>query len=298
LRLEAHILQNQNGNNNALIDNCYFLWGLERVCMALGLDRVGRVDWYKWGADLLVRSQQANGAWVGGSYAGAKEEVNTCFALLFLNRTNLTKELTKSLRVKNDLNTPSDSAPKTGGKEIANTPRTNTPIPVRRENMNPTPVPKINEDLFSLEANRLLQKLLQAPPGSRAEVLEELRDSKGSVYTEALIRAAAQGPQSMLGDIREALALRLKRMTRSTLQEMLKDPNKEIRLGAARAAGMKFDLELVPHLINVVTDTEDQVVQAARTSLKTLTGQDFGPQPLASADEKLKSQGDWKAWKK
>ena len=24
----------------------------------------------------------------------------------------------------------------------------------------------------------------------------------------------------------------------------------------------------------------------------------FEPQPLASADEKLKSQGDWKAWKK
>jgi hypothetical protein len=69
----------------------YFLWSLERVCVALGLDTLNKKDWYAWGAEILLANQQRDGRWRGefaSSYA------DTCFALLFLKRSNLTRDLT------------------------------------------------------------------------------------------------------------------------------------------------------------------------------------------------------------
>src|SRR6202023_597590 len=47
-----------------------------------------------------IRSQQANGSW--GNSANSKEEIkadiNTCFALLFLCRANIAKDLTSKLK--------------------------------------------------------------------------------------------------------------------------------------------------------------------------------------------------------
>ncbi len=297
-RLEAYIVQ----NGETLSENLYFMWGLERVGMALGIDTFGRVDWYRWGSEHLLKSQQADGSWASGSYPGAKPELNTAFALLFLNRTNLTKELTKSLKSKVDL-TDSAVAPSLKVAESKSTVPVPVPaavpVPVPKETKStPVPVP-VGDDAINREADRLCQKLLKASVADRRNVLEELRDTKGSVYTEALIRAAAQGPQSMLGDIREALAQRFKRMTRATLTEMFKDPNKEIRLAAARAAGLKQDAELISALIGVLADSESMVVQSARVSLVSLSGgKDFGPAENASAEDKLKAITAWRARQK
>jgi len=67
--------------------NHYFLWSLERVGVALGTARIGRVDWYSTGTDLLIRSQNADGSW----RSAHGEFSDTSFALLFLRRSNLTK---------------------------------------------------------------------------------------------------------------------------------------------------------------------------------------------------------------
>ncbi len=63
----------------------YFLWSVERVGVALGLARIGRVDWYSRGASVLVQTQQPNGSWQSDRGAMA----DTSFALLFLRRSNL-----------------------------------------------------------------------------------------------------------------------------------------------------------------------------------------------------------------
>jgi len=57
----------------------YYLYGIERVGMLLGLQRFGRADWYREGAALLVGRQSANGSW-GSSLP------DTAFALLFLGK--------------------------------------------------------------------------------------------------------------------------------------------------------------------------------------------------------------------
>jgi hypothetical protein len=47
---------------------------------------------------MLTSHQQPSGAWKSGEpYSG--EVIDTCFALLFLQRVNLTKPLTDKLRV-------------------------------------------------------------------------------------------------------------------------------------------------------------------------------------------------------
>ncbi len=65
----------------------YYLWSLERVCVAMGLSRLGNVDWYERGATLLLQNQHTDGSW--SSNRGALAD--TSFALLFLRRSNLAK---------------------------------------------------------------------------------------------------------------------------------------------------------------------------------------------------------------
>ena len=57
----------------------YSLYNIERVGVASGHKYFGTVDWYKHGADFLVRGQGANGSW-GGNVR------NTAWAIMFLVR--------------------------------------------------------------------------------------------------------------------------------------------------------------------------------------------------------------------
>jgi hypothetical protein len=77
--------------------NLYYLWSLERVAMLYDLPTVGGKDWYRWGAESLVVNQQPLGHWDNGGYIGAARPLDTCFALLFLKRAHLAKDLTARL---------------------------------------------------------------------------------------------------------------------------------------------------------------------------------------------------------
>ncbi len=56
----------------------YYLYALERAGILTGLDRFGRHDWYREGANYILDNQKSNGSWV--------DVRNTCFAILFLKR--------------------------------------------------------------------------------------------------------------------------------------------------------------------------------------------------------------------
>src|SRR5439155_3250386 len=73
----------------------YFLWSLERVAMAYGLETIGNRDWYAHGAELLLTTQSPNGCWTN-SLTGPTAE--TAFALLFLRRANLAPDLSFHLK--------------------------------------------------------------------------------------------------------------------------------------------------------------------------------------------------------
>ena len=70
----------------------YFFWSLERVGVLYGLDKIGGVDWYDAGAESLVQAQNDDGSW------GRRGEVETAFALLFLARSNLVRDLSAKVQ--------------------------------------------------------------------------------------------------------------------------------------------------------------------------------------------------------
>jgi hypothetical protein len=88
----------------------YFLWSLERVGVMYNLPRINGKDWYSWGADLLVKSQGGDGRWELRNSPGSSDSVDTCFALLFLKRANLAKDVT--LKIQNKLELLEEDKPK------------------------------------------------------------------------------------------------------------------------------------------------------------------------------------------
>jgi len=69
-----------NSGRRGIGSNYYLLYGVERVGLASGYKYFGKTDWYKVGADTLMRTQSADGSWPGGRGA----VVSTAYALLFL----------------------------------------------------------------------------------------------------------------------------------------------------------------------------------------------------------------------
>jgi hypothetical protein len=77
----------------------YLFWSIERVAMLYDLKQIDGKDWYAWGAQIVVRTQAPHGGWDGYTYPGSSTPINTCFALMFLRRTNLVQDLTQTLRL-------------------------------------------------------------------------------------------------------------------------------------------------------------------------------------------------------
>ncbi len=84
------------------MQSLYFLWSMERVAVLYNLPTVGGKDWYRWGAQVLVRNQQSEGHWAGGLFLGFNPPLDTSLALLFLKRSNLAKDLTAKLTLSAD----------------------------------------------------------------------------------------------------------------------------------------------------------------------------------------------------
>jgi hypothetical protein len=72
----------------------YFLWSVERLGMIYDRPSIGGKDWYEWGYPIVMKAQNADGSW--DERHGRL--VDSCFALLFLKRANIAKDLTDKLR--------------------------------------------------------------------------------------------------------------------------------------------------------------------------------------------------------
>jgi hypothetical protein len=80
--------------------NLYLLWSVERVAVLYDLPAIGDKDWYRWGAEILIANQvPKRGNWHNGQYPESNWVLDTCFALLFLKRANLAKDLTAKLPI-------------------------------------------------------------------------------------------------------------------------------------------------------------------------------------------------------
>jgi hypothetical protein len=252
-----------------LDNDYYFLWSVERVGVIYSLTHMAGLDWYQTGAFLILRHQDPQtGLWTGRYPA----EIDTCFALLFLRKSNFARDLTANLLPKGK---GGQTTLKTG--DGADTPDSATAA-------KPT------------EADRLARELKTALPERQTKVLEQLRDTKGEEYTEALVKVIPQLSGAVQQKARDALAERMARMTAATLRSRLRDSRAELRRAAALACAMKEDKGFIPDLIETLDDPDSWVVRAAAVALRTLTGQDFGPSAHATGEERRKAVAAWKAW--
>jgi len=271
----------------------YFFWSLERVGVVYGVEKIGGVDWYMAGADTLVRHQGQDGSW-SGNYG---MEVDTSFAILFLTRANVVKDL-KMARTNSDAELRSTTGP--GGANVepkgpgTNTGTDVTPVKPMLDPATPKPVlpfPMENE------STKLATELLSASPADWDKKLTKLRETRGGDYTGALVLAIPRLDGDRKQDARDALAERLVRMNADTLREMMKGRDPELRRGAALAAAMKDDKSLIPDLIDRLLDDEEFVARAARAGLKSLSeGKDFGPANGASKSEREAAAKAWREW--
>jgi hypothetical protein len=88
-------------SNHAWERMCYYLFALEKTAEVYDLKTLNKKDWYAWGADWLVNNQNPDGSWHGPRGESANQDnakVDTCFALLFLKRTNPAPDLALNLK--------------------------------------------------------------------------------------------------------------------------------------------------------------------------------------------------------
>jgi hypothetical protein len=251
----------------------YFLWSLERVAMAYGLETIGRKDWYAWGAELLVANQQPDGSWFGEYAQGGPD---TCFALLFLRRSNLASDLTASL--KGQVEDPGEATLKAGGVGGS---ALESPAAGPLSLEGPPHSPAAGNDV-----GRLSSDLVGARGPHQEELIEKYGKGRGSEYTDALAAAIPKLTAPVQERARVVLVERLKRMSSRTLADKLQDESPEVRRAAALASSQKDDRHNVAVLIELLRDADPSVAAAAHAALKQLSGQDFGRQDVAA----------WKDW--
>jgi hypothetical protein len=73
----------------------YFLWTIERLGVLLGQERIGGVDWFAKGSDILIKTQQPDGSWPEAH--NDKGLSQTSFAILFLRKANLGSDISRLL---------------------------------------------------------------------------------------------------------------------------------------------------------------------------------------------------------
>ena len=76
----------------------YWIYGLERCARLSGVEFIGRHDWFYEGAQRLIPDQRTDGAWPknqrmkppgGGNERWWSDQVDTCFAILFLKKATV-----------------------------------------------------------------------------------------------------------------------------------------------------------------------------------------------------------------
>jgi hypothetical protein len=147
------------------------------------------------------------------------------------------------------------------------------------------------------ELEQLAAALTQADLEGRQRALARCRDTKGAKYTAALALAiAAQSGGEERKQLREALAARMTRLTDKTLVGYLEDEDAEVRRAALLGLAFRESKGCTANVIEMLLDPQPAVSWAAYTALRSLTGQDFGPQLPATEEDKILSAARWRKW--
>jgi VWFA-related protein len=196
----------------------YYIWSLERVCVALGLRKLDGLDWYAAGAGELLRRQQDDGAWPNDRWGPLP---NTCLALLFLRKANLAFELDRVLKLPAE---PRDEPPAQHAAQPEPAPQTDPGSPVQGDSdvkviVRGTPEVKFPEIGVQFEVQRPDGSFLLDAGRADFRVLEEgqevpILSFQGPLTTEALPitvvlvvdRSQSMEEEDRIGGLKRAVA--------------------------------------------------------------------------------------------
>jgi hypothetical protein len=242
----------------------YLLWSIERVGVTYKMDVINGVNWYNWGANILIASQGGNGAWT----AEHGPVVDTCFALLFLRKADFVGKIGETrLRSTQDGKDPvATGGTKTGGGAAVTKPADDSP-------------------------EALAKKLLDATATMKSQLIDEYRKGEGKKYTIALAIAIADPRLGAHQDkARLVLGERLADLTPRSIASYLTNEHAELRRAAVLAAKTGGLKELMPDLVALLKDKDAGVSDLAYDALKSLSGKSLDKDATAWTNW-LKGQG-------
>ncbi|MGL4424238.1 MAG: HEAT repeat domain-containing protein, partial [Gemmataceae bacterium] len=229
-----------------------------------------------------------------GSYSN---EATTCFAILFLKKTNFVSDLSRALKGKVKDPGAAELRGSRGGPLGLNA--AGSASAVRSPTAGGAPGAALPPGVTAVGMNpaeAIAEELVVVPEAEWLTKLRVTKESKGAQFTLGIAMAIGRLDGKRQYQCREALAERLTRLAPETLKRLLADRDSELRRAACLAIGMKDDKKQIRELIERVTDIDESVIRAAKASLKSMTDQNFGPPPKASDDEKQKAMDQWLIW--
>lgn len=250
----------------------YFHWSVERVGVVYDLPRIGGVDWYEWSSEIALKRQQGNGSW----FFRWGDVPETAFVLLVLNRSNVARDLTGLVG--------SGQSQLKAGTSLADLKDRGTSSPTRPS------------EADSPAQDDPVDALLAAPAARQRQMIVEFKEKKGAEYSQLLTEACERLTGAMQESARAALVERFTRLTPRSLREKLTSSSAEARRAAVLAAQVKMSKELIPDLIDRLTDEQPVVGSLARDALRALTSQNLGPPENASLAERYSAAKRWRQW--
>jgi hypothetical protein len=282
----------------------YFLWSLERVAVALDLKTIGKKDWYAWGTEVLLANQRPDGSWVG-EYGGCGAD--TCFALLFLKRANLARDLTGSIAGLSDpggrvlkagigpggLKGGADKgieAPDISGKAgaVAKAPARQKPEPKPKREPKPKPEAKDPRPLPS-EAKKPTpgseRPKPRRPIGSTSPAPEAIGETGASALKAKLLRGNAASREAALRALKKGKGTEYTEALASTIPR-LGEPikNKAREALAGRLARMKAKT-----LRSYLGDEEAEIRRAAALACAAKDEKEFVPDLVVLLNDRQQS---------
>jgi hypothetical protein len=147
------------------------------------------------------------------------------------------------------------------------------------------------------KADPLADRLVKVSLEQRKDLLKEYGATLGVEYTEAIAHAIPRLSADARKEARQTLAQRLSDRLETTLLGYLEDSDAEIRRAAVLALGMRDSKETVAAVAQLLLDPNPSVVRATCASLRSLTGEDYGPPPNATEEEKQDALKKYQGWR-
>ena len=130
----------------------------------------------------------------------------------------------------------------------------------------------------------------------QTERLAAFKDKNGPAYDTALALAIPQLKAELQKTARTILVDRLYCLPLKTLGQKLADPDLEVRRAAVNVCRQRKLKVLVPELIALLDDGNQEVANQAHQALQQFASRDLGPRPGADHEQRLQAMSAWRDW--